>query len=82
MEPFLSPVDKSIESEANGKYGEQVAWLTSGVAAIKSALNKQLTKYLESPSLENELTVRLVSYPPLSFTNASRFVYQELLINA
>ena len=46
---------KSIEAEANGKYGEQVAWLQAAVASNKSAQEKQIIKNLPMASFENEL---------------------------
>jgi programmed cell death 6-interacting protein len=46
--------DKSQESEAAGRYGEQVGWLAASVSSIKAALDKQIVKYL-LPGLETDL---------------------------
>lgn len=51
-------LDKGLESEANGKYGEQISWLAASKESSKKALDKNVIKHLQS-SFENDIKVCL-----------------------
>lgn len=48
-------VDRALELEAAGKYGEQVAWLAAAIEQSKASTEKSLIKNIPIQSLESEI---------------------------
>jgi programmed cell death 6-interacting protein len=51
----LAQFYKSMEVEAQGKYGEQVGWLNASLNSMKAALDKGLVKYIQNDAYLEEL---------------------------